>query len=399
MPIRKALLLTTLVFAAAAVIQPTAQQQGVQPPGAQGRGNVPDDVQVRPITPPDRPLSSETESARVRRFSFFAYGDTRSQGPSRSGEPAPDGRELQGQHAEVVNAMIAAASRLESTPFPARFVVSSGDAVLYGPNGAMWNVSYTPIIERITGRARLPFFFAVGNHDTTTRPIGDPEREHGLRNTLSAMAKLMPPDGSPRRLAGYPTFSFGYGNAFFILLDSNIPADEKQLAWVARQLEGLNRSRYRHVFAVFHHPPFDSGQHGGDILEPQSETIRASYLPLFRKHHVRMTLTGHDHLLDHFVERYEDGGRTYRMDHLVSGGGGAPIYTYRDEPDLQSYLQMNTAQKVRVEHLIRPGLTAEENPHHFVIVRVDGDRLSLEVVGARATPYRPYGVQRVDLNK
>jgi len=293
--------------------------------------------------------------------------------------------------------MLKAASRLASTPFPVRFVVSSGDAVLYGPNGSMWNVSYVPLVERLTREAGLPFFFAVGNHDTTTRPVGDPEREHGLRNTLAAMSKLMPPGGSPRRLDGFPTYAFGYGNAFFIVLDSDIPTNEKQLTWVTKQLEGLDRTRFPHVFAVFHQPPFDSGQHGGDIVEPQSAAIRAVYLPLFRRHHVRMTICGHDHLLDHFVERYDDGGRTYRMDHVVSGGGGAPTYAYRGEPDLQPYLSENASQNVRIEHLVKPGLRIEDNPHHFLILRVDGDRLFLEVVGTGPSTYTPYGQQLVDL--
>jgi hypothetical protein len=111
-----------------------------------------------------------------------------------------------------------------------------------------------------------------------------------------------------------------------------------------------------------------------------------------------MTITGHDHLLDHFVERYDDGGRTYRMDHIVSGGGGAPTYTYRGEPDLQPYLSANASQNVRIEHLFKPGALVEDNPHHFLILRVDGDRLSLEVVGTGRAPYLPYGRQPVDLN-
>ncbi len=383
---RTAAVATALLVAGALLAHPSAQ-----------RGIVPDEVHVRAIEAPARPLPPETETARITRFSFIAYGDTRSAGPSRSGEPPPDGRVLQASHSAVVDAMLKTAGRLSSTDFPVRFVVSSGDAVLYGPNGTMWNVSYVPVVDRLTRDGGLPFFFAPGNHDTTTRALGDPERDHGLRNTLAATAKLMPPDGSPRRLNGYPTFSFGYGNAFFVLLDSDIATDLTQLDWVTKQLEGLDRRRYRHVFAVFHHPPFDSGQHGGDLLEPQSAAIRALYLPLFRKHHVRMTICGHDHLLDHFVERYQDGKRTYRMDHLVSGGGGAPIYTYRGEPDLRPYLQENAAQKVRVQHLIRPGPTAADNPNHFVVIRVDGERLSLEVVSPRATPYLPYGKQRLNL--
>ena len=377
-------------LAAAGAMSLRAQQPLPQPE--------PDDIEVRPISPPSQPLPSEAATAGITRFSFIAYGDTRSRGPNASGEAVEDGRILQREHSLVVEAMIKATLRLASTPFPVRFVVSSGDAVLYGPNGMMWNVSYVPLVERLTREAGLPFFFAVGNHDTTTRPLGDPERDHGLRNTLSAMSKLMPPEGSPRRLAGYPTYAFGFGSTFFVVLDSDIPRDETQFNWVASQLEGLDRTRYPHVFAVFHHPPFDSGQHGGDILEPQSAAIRAAYLPLFRRHHVRMTICGHDHLLDHFVERYDDRGRTYRMDHIVSGGGGAPTYTYTGEPDLEPYLKATESQNTRIEHVLKPGPTVEDNPHHFLILRVDGARLSLEVVGTGASPYMPYGQPLVDLN-
>src|SRR3954454_14006361 len=37
-------------------------------------------VAVRPIEPPATPLASEAASAAVTKFSFFAYGDTRSSG-------------------------------------------------------------------------------------------------------------------------------------------------------------------------------------------------------------------------------------------------------------------------------------------------------------------------------
>jgi hypothetical protein len=104
-----------------------------------------------------------------------------------------------------------------------------------------------------------------------------------------------------------------------------------------------------------------------------------------------MVVAGHDHLYDHFVEHYVDNGVAYRMDSLVTGGGGAPIYTYVGEPDLRGYVAANAAQSVRVDHLMKPGLTQGENPHHFVVIQVDGDRLSLEVVGTGPTPYTPYG--------
>jgi len=102
-----------------------------------------------------------------------------------------------------------------------------------------------------------------------------------------------------------------------------------------------------------------------------------------------MIVAGHDHLYDHWVEHYVDNGVTYRMDTLVTGGGGAPIYSYVGEPDLRGYVAANAAQNVRVDHLMKPG-KPEENPHHFVVIQVDGDRVSLEVIGTGATEYRPY---------
>jgi hypothetical protein len=75
---------------------------------------------------------------------------------------------------------------------------------------------------------------------------------------------------------------------------------------------------------------------------------------------------------------------------VVTGGGGAPSYPYVGEPDLRAYVAANAAQNVRVDHLLKPGTSPDENPHNFVVVQVDGDRLSLEVVGIGPAPYAPY---------
>jgi hypothetical protein len=43
-----------------------------------------DDVEARPIAAPAPPLPGEEATAGVTRFSFIAYGDTCSSGPSRT---------------------------------------------------------------------------------------------------------------------------------------------------------------------------------------------------------------------------------------------------------------------------------------------------------------------------
>jgi hypothetical protein len=353
-------------------------------------------VAVRPMEPPATPQPPEELSANVTKFSFIAYGDTRS--GSAPGAPG-DGDVINPQHSLLVDGMLAKIRELAATPYPVRFVVQSGDAVLRGVNGAMWNVSFTPVIEKLTRTGNVPYFFAVGNHDVTGMPIGDRARAQGLHNSLAAMARLIPPEGSPRRLGGYATYAFGFGNLFVIAIDSNVAGDPFQRSWVSEQLERLDRARYEHVVAVFHHPTFSSGPHGGRTLEPASLAMRELYVPLFRRHHVRMAISGHDHLLDHWVERYVEtpGGPTFRRDDIVTGGGGAPIYGYDSEPDLSAYLAAGAAQGVRVEHLLKPGPTPADNPHHFIVVQVDGSRLSLEVVAIGGQPYQPYGRARVEL--
>jgi len=339
---------------------------------------------VKPISPPTTPLPPEAESRDVTRFSFIAYGDTRGR---------HDGITVQYDHSMLVESMLAQIKKLQGTPYPVRFVLQSGDAVQRGVEARQWNVSFVPIINHLTTEAGIPYFLAPGNHDVTSSPTADaPERQTPLRNYLDAVSQLIPPDGSPRRMPGYPTYSFGYGNTFVIAFDADIAGDEKQFQWVKSQLEGLDRKRYVNVIAFCHQAPFSSGPHGGPTLELPTTILRERYMPLFNAHHVRVLFSGHEHLFEHWVEHYADSSGAHRMDLIVSGGGGAPIYTYTGEPDLTEYLKANAANKVSLEHLVRPSVDRGANPYHYLIVRVDGEKLDMEVQsvdwGAGFAPYR-----------
>jgi hypothetical protein len=340
---------------------------------------------VTAIARAKNPIPPEAATAGVSRFSFIAYGDTRGR---------RDGVNEQYEHSLIVDAMIRAINTAAAGPSPIKFILQSGDAVVNGGNAAQWNVSFVGLINRLTTDGGIPYFLAPGNHDVTSAAELDaPGRQVALRNYLNAVSQLIPPDGAPRRLAGYPAFAFGYGNTFVLGFDSNIAEDSTQFAWVRSQLEGLDRRRYQHVVAFFHHPPFSSGPHGGSNVERPTAAIRARYMPLFRKHDVDLVFTGHEHLFEHWVERYRGAdGKQHRMDQIVSGGGGAPLYTYQGEPNLREYLAAGRADSVRLQHLVKPGVTAGENAYHFLIVHVDGPKVTVDVVGvdwgANFQPYR-----------
>jgi len=345
---------------------------------------------VRPIAPPKNPLPAEKASANVTRFSFIVYGDTRGR---------RDGKEIQYEHSLIVESMLGAIKKLETTVYPVRFVLQTGDAVVDGRDAKQWNASFVNLINRLTTEGGTPYFLAPGNHDVTSAAeLTDPRRQEGLRNYLAAVSQLIPPDGASRRLAGYPTYAFGYGNTFVIAFDSNIAADDNQFEWVKNQLEGLDRNRYVNVIAFCHHPPFSSGPHGGSRLEPPSVALRERYMPLFRQHRAKALFAGHEHLFEHWIERYEDAGKKYRMDMIVTGGGGAPLYWYYGEPELGEYLQTNAASKVRLEHVVKPGYDRGDNAYHYLVIKVDGEHISLEVIGVDwASDYRPYRSNKAEL--
>ena len=343
-----------------------------------------DAEKVTAIAAPATPLPPEAQSAGVTRFSFIAYGDTRGN---------RDGTAIQYEHSLIVDSMLASIKRLATSDSPIKFILQSGDAVANGAIAKEWNVSFTPLVDRLTTEGGVSYFLVPGNHDVSGAETVDvPGRQVGLHNYLDAMAQLMPADGSPRRLSGYPTYAFGYGNTFVVGLDADIAADETQFQWVKGQLEGLDRSRFTNVIAFSHQAPFSSGPHGGPTVEPATVALRAKYMPLFQAQHVRAVFSGHEHLFEHWVARYADSGKPYRMDHIVSGGGGAPIYTYSGEPDLREYLQANRATNLTLQHLVKPSADAGENPFHYLIVHVDGERLEVEVIGvdwgAAFQPYR-----------
>lgn len=353
-------------------------------------GRAQEGERVTAIAAPTTPLPNEAVSQSVTRFSFIAYGDTRGR---------RDGVAIQYEHSLIVDSMLAQIKRFQNSDYPVRFVLQSGDAVTHGQDVKEWNVSFVPLINRLTTEGGVPYFLAPGNHDVSSATTVDaPERHTPLRNYFDAVSALIPADGSPRRLSGYPTYAFGYGNTFVLGFDANIAGDEKQFQWVKGQLESLDHRRYVNIIVFCHQAPFSSGHHGGPKVEEQTVQLRNRYMPLFQTAHVRAVFSGHEHLFEHWVEHYTDASGVHRMDLVVSGGGGAPIYAYTGEPNLEGYFKANEASKVKLDHLVKPGVERGSNPYHYLIVRVDGERLGMEVVGVDwGTEFQPYRSNKVSL--
>jgi hypothetical protein len=152
--------------------------------------------------------------------------------------------------------------------------------------------------------AGVPFYGTLGNHDIMTKR-GAPFFE-----------SLVLPTNGPASLTPERCFTFDYGDAHFVFLDSNageFTMERTLVPWLQRD---VRNSKQRWKIAVFHHPPFSSGLHGDDLR------VQRKLVPTLRLLKFDLILNGHDH---HYERLRSGGGPLF----LITGAGGGPLYPRR----------------------------------------------------------------------
>ncbi len=206
-------------------------------------------------------------------FEFVVYGDTRTR---------------HDVHRQVVEALLKQAKP--------EFVLHTGDLVANGADTALWPVFFDIERELLRGTA---FFPVLGNHERNDRNFYD---------FFDVPAT--------------PYHSFNWGNAHFILLDSDIGNISKseverqafwseQVRWLENDLQQSQQATFR--FVIAHHPPLTA------VAKRQGDNPHMTALmPLFEKYRVTAGFFGHDHNYQHYLRN--------RVHYLITGGGGAPLY-------------------------------------------------------------------------
>ncbi|HEY4180028.1 MAG TPA: metallophosphoesterase [Kofleriaceae bacterium] len=208
------------------------------------------------------------------------------------------------------------------------FYLHTGDMVERGGRDDLWTTFFQ--IEREL-MEKAPIVPAIGNHDLGNR---------GYYTKYFFLDKWS---------NGRSYFVTDWGNVRFVSLDVTIVCEKRcaQYEFVRQALEdGASQGKLMVLF--MHNPPYSSGAHGSDLQ------LRAVLSKLCKTYGVELVVTGHDH--DYERTKPIDG-TTY----VVSGSAGAPI------------LAVNP----------HPFTAAARTEPHYVLIDVDGDKLSLRAINLR----------------
>jgi uncharacterized protein (TIGR03437 family) len=227
----------------------------------------------------------------------------------------------------------------------------------------------------------IPFFLTPGNHEYYN--------PSGLFPYLSLFSH--PTEGVPAADAGR-YYSFDWGNAHFVSLDTNITDGTEpnepwkiyaltpltnaingnggMLKWLDQTLAG-SRKFWRIVF--FHQSPYAGGRNASDAA---GKAFRDHIAPILEHHEVPLAMNGHEHSYQRSkpVRNNVAVGAGEGTVYITTGGGGYGLYELTPPPPVGDM----TAYAESVHHYMR----VEVQPYQITLraIRIDGkeiDRLTL----------------------
>jgi len=181
----------------------------------------------------------------------------------------------------------------------------------------------------------LPCLTAPGNHEYLTDSAAPYLAVHAA-----------PACGVPSQDAGR-YYSFDWGDAHFVSIDSNIlggDAGTRMLAWLDADLAATKK--YWKI-AFVHHPPYPTGAHLGD---PLCALVEQQVNPIVERHGVQLVLAGHEHGYERsfpLVSGQKADASVPSTTYLITGGGGAFLETVGSLP--QCVLSVSTHNYLRVD--------------------------------------------------
>lgn len=293
-----------------------------------------------------------TEAKDTNSFKFLIFGDSQS-GVATNPEYALWKKTIQNSFAANPDA---------------KFFVNVGDLVEIGQLYEHWNNWFDATKGVIDTIPEIP---TQGNHETYQNAnynAGKPQNFVHLFQVLQ---------NGPESLKSQ-TYSFDYGNAHIVMLDSQedeespISGDilNAQKAWLEKDLSSTNKA-WKLVF--FHKTPYYNK------ATRSNEQIKAAFDPIFDKYHVDMVFNGHDH----------DISRTFPIynNQYVSSPAKGTVYYVMGRSGNKFYPDLS--QKVWDAFFYDP----QDRPN-YIVADVNGNTLTVKAVKQDGTPIDTYSITK-----
>lgn len=193
-----------------------------------------------------------------------------------------------------------------------RFIINAGDLVDNGSDQKQWEAWFAAGRGILEGLPEMP---VVGNHEFPSY--------FGNRFPQSFLAQFSLPENGPPGLKEL-VYSFDYGDAHFVILDSqvgnNSPLLKLQQNWLK---EDLKRTKKKWKIVIFHRPPYYAK------TNRPNDDVKDAFCPILEENHADLVINGHDHAV---MRTYPiAGGRIVAQSkgtvYLIAGRSGEKTYT------------------------------------------------------------------------
>jgi hypothetical protein len=249
------------------------------------------------------------------------------------------------------------------SPLP-EFILFTGDQVSGGSDVAKQLASWKNIVDDYFPITSI--YPTLGNHE---------HDEAIFTQSFPSLPK--------EQLSGYgkTVYSFDYGNARFITLNTDRKNDKKKYAVSKDQLDWLENELKtggkKQIFVQFHVPAYPIGAHLGSSLDGDPAS-RDALWSVLDKYNVSAVLVGHEHNYNRRKVDSSFNGNGYEFTNTIYqitiGGAGAPLYSGNKEN--------------------KQVVTGPKASYHYVVVDVDGGKSTFKAYDLQQNEIDSFTVER-----
>ncbi|MBQ4099498.1 MAG: metallophosphoesterase [Clostridia bacterium] len=265
------------------------------------------------------------------------------------------------------------------------FVLHTGDVVEWSEYEDEWK---SMLHGNFAYLSKLPIMAISGNHETTYQA--------GSNETYKHFNNKIPYQTTKK---GY-FYSFTYGNAKFIMLNTNVLEGNKlkndQYEYLVNELKNNDKTW---TFVALHNPLYSAGSWGSNPAKNQiSLSLQKQLSGIFAEYGVDVVLQGHDHVISRTLPIKADGTTSSETWNLDNASG----VSYSIDPDGVIYVlngpASNQTRSPYEDYNSALYYYAEKsNPMSWADFKIEGNTLTVTVnyfSGTKVLNYKTWGIKK-----